>query len=1163
MFFYYNMKISKIRKSGSIITFLLLLAQTLFAQVSEPYDWGNLPIGGGGFVSAIITSKTEPGLMYCRTDVGGAYRWDAANSKWIPLLDWCSEQEVSYQGVEAIALDPQISSRVYMLVGTSYFNSGKTAILRSDDYGNTFTETIVTTKFQAHGNGMGRQTGEKLAVDPKNSNIVYCGTRLNGLWKSTDAGTTWTQIWNGAPGTDLLNDNGVSFVALDSSSVSGGITQRIFFGVSRKGTNTNFYVSNNAGASFSAVTGGASSVTSIQPHRAIIASDTTIYITYASDDGPWNATAAGAIWKYDITGGTWTNITPAGYTGMSFGGISVDPTTPNRVIASSVNQYWGQYNGPSTAYGDRFFLSTDGGSSWTDLIIKGGGMTLDPNGVSWINENAMHWTGSIEFDPFNTAKAWVTSGNGVFSCDNVDAASTIWKFNVKGLEETVALDMQSIASGPVISAIGDYDGFRHTDVTQYAPIHNPKMGTTEAIDYAPLNPKIVVRAGAKMYYSLDTAKTWTQCTMNGSGGHVALSADGSVFLHCPSNSSTIYRSVNRGLSWTVVSGVSIAGAKPTADPINKNKFYAYNNSSGRIMISTNAGASFASSGTVGTNGSQIIRCTPNMEGHLWVALYNGGLKRSVNSGVTFSAVSGVSNCSAVGLGKTKPGASYPTVYIWGTVSGAIGLFRSTDEGATWIRVNDDDHEYGGIGNGQFVVGDLNEYGRVYMSTVGRGIIMGRKIGASANLLPVVSITSPVSGTTYLTGDDITFSASASDPDGTITSVEFYDGSTLLGSVNSAPYDFTWTNLPPGTHQITARATDDFGVTSVSQIITIYDPVTPDCNGQAGGTAFYDNCGTCVGGTTGLQECTSDCNGVWGGTAYFDACDICVAGNTGFIACVGIEAETACTIDGTTDTFNSGYNGSGYVNPANSLNSAVAWALNSSGNQTVAITMKFSNRSSSSRTASLYVNGTLQISSIDFYSTGSWTNWQKKVFNVNLSNGINYIKLVSLTSNGGPMYDRLTWDNSSVTAGSCTDCTGQPLGTAFYDNCGTCVAGTTGFQACISDCNGEWGGTAYYDDCNICVGGNTGLTECLATNVLNSLGNSADVQFSPNPFYDKLNLQFDSPFKYNIMDISGKIISGSDCISGSCNIGEQLKPGIYFLQIHYTTGREQRLKVIKM
>jgi hypothetical protein len=209
--------------------------------------------------------------------------------------------------------------------------------------------------------------------------------------------------------------------------------------------------------------------------------------------------------------------------------------------------------------------------------------------------------------------------------------------------------------------------------------------------------------------------------------------------------------------------------------------------------------------------------------------------------------------------------------------------------------------------------------------------MGRKIGASANLLPVVSITSPVSGTTYLTGDDITFSASASDPDGTITSVEFYDGSTLLGSVNSAPYDFTWTNLPPGTHQITARATDDFGVTSVSQIITIYDPVTPDCNGQAGGTAFYDNCGTCVGGTTGLQECTSDCNGVWGGTAYFDACDICVAGNTGFIACVGIEAETACTIDGTTDTFNSGYNGSGYVNPANSLNSAVAWALSNGRN----------------------------------------------------------------------------------------------------------------------------------------------------------------------------------------------------------------------------------------
>lgn len=43
---------------------------------AAPYVWNNLPIGGSGFVSGLVFSKTEPGLLYARTDVGGAYRWD-------------------------------------------------------------------------------------------------------------------------------------------------------------------------------------------------------------------------------------------------------------------------------------------------------------------------------------------------------------------------------------------------------------------------------------------------------------------------------------------------------------------------------------------------------------------------------------------------------------------------------------------------------------------------------------------------------------------------------------------------------------------------------------------------------------------------------------------------------------------------------------------------------------------------------------------------------------------------------------------------------------------------------------------------------------------------------------------------------------------------------
>jgi len=58
----------------------------------------------------------------------------------------------------------------------------------------------------------------------------------------------------------------------------------------------------------------------------------------------------------------------------------------------------------------------------------------------------------------------------------------------------------------------------------------------------------------------------------------------------------------------------------------------------------------------------------------------------------------------------------------------------------------------------------------------------------------------------------------------------------------------------------------------------------DCAGVENGTAYYDNCKTCVGGTTGLAPCTQDCNGVWGGTATLNDCGDCVGGNTNYQGC---------------------------------------------------------------------------------------------------------------------------------------------------------------------------------------------------------------------------------------------------------------------------------------
>lgn len=722
--------------------FLLLAAAAVgfsscaSAQNSAGYQWDNLAIGGGGFVSAVIPSKTEQNLVYARTDVGGAYRWNATTSRWESLMDWVSEDETGLLGVESVALDPKASSKVYLMAGITYFNNGKTVILRSSDYGKTFAMTDVTSLFKAHGNGMGRQNGERLQVDPGSSNILYAGTRFNGLFKSTDSGASWSRL-SSLDITTTPNENGISLVLLDPTSVSGSVAQRIFVGVSRFGSvGPNFYRSNDAGATFTAVSGAP---TAYMPQRAALASDGNIYITYGNGAGPHGHWAqpepmdAGQIWKYNVSTGTWTNVTPSGVT-RAFGGISVDPNNAKHLVASTMNTYMAQGN----AWGDQIFTSTDGGASWVNVVSRG--FAKDAKGISWVGDQSIHWAGSIEFDPFDTKAVWVTSGNGIFKTANVDATTSTWAFTVAGLEETVPLNIVSIPGGPLVSVIGDYDGFRHTDITQYAPIHTPRMGTTTGLDVAALSTSTLVRSGGgdspAMYYSTDTGVSWTKApSMNGKNGQVALSANGSVLLHNPADSTVTYRSTNMGASWTTVSGLSAANIRPVADPVNTNKFYAYVN--GTLMGSTDAGVSFVAKGSLASGGSTVIRVAPGREGDIWVPLFAGGLTRSTNSGVSFAAIANVTYCGAVGFGKAAALGGYPTVYIWGTVNGVRGVYRSTDTGASWVRINDDAHEYGGPANGQFVIGDMNTYGLVYLSTAGRGIAYG-KLVASASSSSVAS-----------------------------------------------------------------------------------------------------------------------------------------------------------------------------------------------------------------------------------------------------------------------------------------------------------------------------------------------------------------------------------------------------------------------------------------
>ncbi len=102
-------------------------------------------------------------------------------------------------------------------------------------------------------------------------------------------------------------------------------------------------------------------------------------------------------------------------------------------------------------------------------------------------------------------------------------------------------------------------------------------------------------------------------------------------------------------------------------------------------------------------------------------------------------------------------------------------------------------------------------------------------GGTTNQSPTVALTSPAAGATFSAPATVTLSANAADADGTVSGVAFYQGTTLLGTDTSAPYNFTWSNVAAGSYTLTAVATDNAGAvtTSTAAAITVTGTSAPN------------------------------------------------------------------------------------------------------------------------------------------------------------------------------------------------------------------------------------------------------------------------------------------------------------------------------------------------
>ncbi len=289
---------------------------------SEPYVWRNVTVVAGGFMPGIEFDPAQAGLAYIRADIGGAYRWDDGRKSWLPLIDWAGVGEWNDFGIESLAVDPSDANRVYIAGGTYTSDSaGNSVMLRSDDQGRSWRGTAMP--FKMGGNEDGRAMGERLAVDPHDGNVLIFGSRHNGLWTSIDRGVNWSAV-KGFPIHGTAGGIGIGFVVFDPrSSAAGSATPTIYAGVEEG--NVPLYRSMDGGKSWAGVAG---QPVGLMPQHAVLSSDGMMYVSYTNAPGP-NGVTNGAVYRYDTTDGSWTNITPVTPTGLDdskfgYSGLAVD-----------------------------------------------------------------------------------------------------------------------------------------------------------------------------------------------------------------------------------------------------------------------------------------------------------------------------------------------------------------------------------------------------------------------------------------------------------------------------------------------------------------------------------------------------------------------------------------------------------------------------------------------------------------------------------------------------------------------------------------------------------------------------------------------------------------------------------------------------------------------
>ncbi len=576
---------------------------------------------------------------------------------------------------ERLAVDPNKGSIVY-------YGSRQNGLWKNENIADGGQWTQIPTSQVPQGSGTTSNTvdgtnrvGINFIVFDKNggtnsngaTNIIYAGVYGNGVYKTTNAGSTWSLV-SGSPTKPTraaMASDGTLYVAHDS-----GVAK-----ISRSGTVTNISSGLESGQYVGI------SVDRDNPNIVMVARHDL------NQHNPiYRSTNGGSTWtRINTRRGTYPHWWPAWFNFARTSSLVMDPFDSTRVWYTDWYGVWRTDNiNASQAVFNAY------SNNHEELCISA---LLSPS-----SGEAKLFSGAYDISGFRHTNLDIISREPLKNSDNYHDtlcyaafegnANTIYK-TASGQSDLRGAMYKSTDNGKTWSKLS-------------SNLSSEYGGGKMAVSATDPNRLVWVPTKKAPHYSTDGGKTWNPVGGATSTGFLPDMWNEKVMVIAANKvGSNVFYLYRPGLGfWRSTDG----GANFTR--IDNNG------------IPTNVTGGNWPPGTG-------VKSVPNQDGGVWV--YNSaGLFKSTNYGTSFTKLNNVKECTALSFGKAKPGSGQPAaIYIFGKLSGDNQpdnrLYRSDDMGQTWIRINDDNHKFGLL---NVLEADGQVYGRVYIGTGGRGIYYG-------------------------------------------------------------------------------------------------------------------------------------------------------------------------------------------------------------------------------------------------------------------------------------------------------------------------------------------------------------------------------------------------------------------------------------------------------